>query len=79
MDDDLHRRVDALVAEEHALRTSRSGDGLDEQDRTRLRELEERLDMTWDLLRQRQALREAGMDPAGATERRADVVEGYTN
>lgn len=74
MDDDLHRRIEALVAEEHALRK-----GAGDPDTHRLRELEEQLDRTWDLLRQRQARRDAGQDPTAAAERRTDVVEGYLN
>lgn len=78
MDDDLHRRIEAFVAEEHALRSAHAdGSGLDDDDRARLRRLEEKLDRTWDLLRQRDARRAAGQDPGQAQERSADVVEGY--
>jgi hypothetical protein len=78
MDEDLHRRIESLVEEEHALRKAHAaGAGPDEQELQRLRQLEESLDRAWDLLRQRQARREAGQDPAGARERPADVVEGY--
>jgi hypothetical protein len=35
------------------------------------------LDQCWDLLRQRRALREAGLDPSAADVRRREVVEGY--
>jgi hypothetical protein len=35
------------------------------------------LDQTWDLLRQRRALRSAGGDPERADERRAEIVERY--
>jgi hypothetical protein len=76
VDEDLHRRIDSLVAEEHELRRSHPT-GLSELDRIRLRALEEGLDRTWDLLRQRQARRDAGLDPSAATERGSDVVEGY--
>lgn len=78
MDDDLHRRIEALVAEEHDLRAAHTaGSGPDEQEQARLRELEQALDRTWDLLRQRQARRDAGQDPDGAQERGSGVVEGY--
>ncbi len=77
MDEDLHNRITALVAEEHALRRAHGGDGLTELEQIRLRALEEGLDRTWDLLRQREARRAAGLDPTGAQERSADVVEGY--
>lgn len=76
MDQDLHGRIEALVTEEHALRAAHP-DGLSELDRVRLRGLEEGLDRTWDLLRQRDARREAGLDPTTATERSSTVVEGY--
>jgi hypothetical protein len=35
------------------------------------------LDQCWDLLRQRRALREAGLDPDAAAARPIDVVEHY--
>lgn len=75
MDDSIHRRIDELAAEEHALR--KSGHAITAAERARLHELEVALDRTWDLLRQRQARREAGQDPEGAQERPAGVVEGY--
>jgi hypothetical protein len=78
MDEDLHARIDAMVAEEHALRTAHSeGEGLTERERARMQELEVGLDKAWDLLRQRQARRYAGQDPQEARERSADVVERY--
>lgn len=77
MDEDLHSRIQDLVAEEHALRKHAGGDGLDDGEAKRLRSLEEALDRTWDLLRQRNAQRQAGLDPAVATERPTGVVEGY--
>jgi hypothetical protein len=75
MDDDLHQRIDALVAEEHALRAS--GHEVTDADRARLADLEVSLDRVWDLLRQRQARRDVGADPAAASERSANTVEGY--
>jgi Protein of unknown function (DUF2630) len=70
-DDDLHARISALVAEEHALTSG--GDHAAE----RRQQLEEQLDQCWDLLRQRQAKREFGADPAGAHARPIDEVEHY--
>jgi hypothetical protein len=69
-DEDIHARISALVEEEHAL--SGKPDVAD-----RRRQLEEQLDQCWDLLRQRQARREAGEDPAEARVRPVDEVEGY--
>jgi Protein of unknown function (DUF2630) len=78
MDDrQLIDRIGALVTEEHALERQASGDGLDEQEQDRLRELEVQLDQCWDLLRQRRARRDAGLDPEGATVRPEGTVEGY--
>lgn len=78
MDENLHERIAALAHEEHALRRAHDeGDGLSEPERLRLEQLEVALDRTWDLLRQREALRDAGLDPEAATERDAETVEGY--
>lgn len=80
MDDDLHRRIEASVAEEHRLRSAHAdGSGLGDDERSRLRALEEGLDRTWDLLRQRDARRAANQDPGQAQERSSGVVEGYLN
>jgi hypothetical protein len=80
MDDkDVLRDIDALIAEEHALRAKATGQGLSEDERTRLRDLEVRLDQCWDLLRQRRAREEFGLDPDAARPRPADEVEHYRN
>jgi Protein of unknown function (DUF2630) len=76
-DDELHRRIDDLVAEEHRLERAHVGQALSEAEQQRLAELGVQLDRYWDLLRQREARRRAGLDPDGAQERSADVVEGY--
>jgi hypothetical protein len=76
-DDELHRRIDELVAEEHRLERAHVGQALSEAEQQRLAELGVQLDRYWDLLRQREARRRAGLDPDGAHERSADVVEGY--
>jgi Protein of unknown function (DUF2630) len=76
-DDELHRRIDELVAEEHGLERSHVGQALSEAEQQRLNELGVQLDRYWDLLRQREARRRAGLDPDGAQERSTEVVEGY--
>ncbi len=76
-DDDLHGRIEALAHEEHTLLLSQPGGGLTAVQHARLRELETQLDRTWDLLRQRDARRRAGLDVSGAKLRSADEVEGY--
>jgi len=76
-DQELHRHIDELVAEEHRLERAHIGQALSEEEQQRLRELGVQLDRYWDLLRQRDARRRAGLDPDTAQERSADVVEGY--
>ena len=76
-DDPLRERINALVLEEHALREQHVGQGLDDSEKERLRHLEVELDQTWDLLRRRNARREAGQDPSPEAERDAATVEGY--
>lgn len=77
-DDELHARITGLVDQEHLLRR-RVADGeittAAEQDQ--LQELEAALDTCWDLLRQRQARRNAGADPDGAVVRPTSQVEEY--
>jgi uncharacterized protein DUF2630 len=78
MDDrDVLARIADLVAKEHRLEQRHSGEGLDPREAEQLRRLEVALDQCWDLLRQRRARREAGLDPADAQLRRESTVEGY--
>jgi len=76
-DDELHHRIDELVAEEHKLERSHVGHPLSDSEKERMEQLGVQLDRYWDLLRQRDARRRAGLDPDTAQERSADVVEGY--
>ena len=76
-DEDVHQRIDELVAEEHRLERAHIGQALSEAERQRLKDLEVQLDRCWDLLRQREARRRAGLNPEDAQVRSADVVEGY--
>lgn len=78
MDDNLHSRIEQLAHEEHRLlRAHSDGRGLSATQHARLADLERSLDRAWDLLRQREARRRAGLDPSDAQERPADVVEHY--
>jgi hypothetical protein len=78
MDDgEIHDRIERLVAEEHELWEREASGGTSEADRARLRALQVSLDQCWDLLRQRRALREAGLDEDAAHVRDAEVVERY--
>jgi hypothetical protein len=74
---DIHDRIEQLVAEEHALWERESEGQVGDDERRRLRLLKIELDRCWDLLRQRRALGSAGLDPDGASARKADVVERY--
>ena len=73
-DSEIHSRIEALVEEEHRLRES--GEHTDEQ-RARLRQIEEDRDQLWDLIRQRDAKRQYGEDPDEAQPRPEQQVEGY--
>ncbi len=73
-DSEIRGRIEALVEEEHRLRNS--GEHTDEQ-RARLRQIEEDRDQLWDLLRQRDAKRQYGEDPDEARPRPEQQVEGY--
>ena len=80
-DETIAARIERLVDEEQQLRareqTDRSDPDALEGETERLRAVEVELDQCWDLLRQRRALRDAGVDPNQAQARGADTVEGY--
>jgi len=76
-DDDVRAHIEELVAEEHELLGAHQSEGLSDQEHARLEDVKVELDRLWDLLRQRRALREAGQDPDGASERSGPVVEDY--
>jgi hypothetical protein len=72
------RQIDDLIDEERALRErSEEHMGLSEAERSRLADLQVRLDRCWDLLRQRRAHAEFGQDPGAARVRPASQVEDY--
>jgi hypothetical protein len=73
-DDQIHETITKLVDTEHHLRAQ--SDHTDEQ-RAELARIEESLDQCWDLLRQRDARRDAGEDPSAAGVRPVPEVEGY--
>jgi len=76
-DNEIRTTIDQLVAEEHELRTQHTLEPLDARGAARLRELEESLDQCWDLLRQRRAKREFGLNPDEVQPRDTGVVEHY--
>jgi len=70
--------IHKLVEEEHQLRSqAQQGEISSDDERSRLREVEESLDQCWDLLRRRRAARDAGQDPESAESRPKSEVEGY--
>lgn len=73
-DQSVLKHIDQLVKEEEDLYSQGQ---LSEQDRARLGDLKVQLDQCWDLLRQRQALREFGDDPDKAKVRPERIVENY--
>ena len=75
-DEEIHSRIEQLVAEEQEL-YERGGEGLSESEHRRLESIRVGLDQCWDLLRQRRALREAGYDPEVARVRDPEIVERY--
>ncbi|MGH9077688.1 MAG: DUF2630 family protein [Acidimicrobiales bacterium] len=72
----LVEQIDALMSEEHRLERDHDGE-VGPADRTRLDTIGVQLDQCWDLLRQRRARRDAGLDPDQARVRPAEVVERY--
>jgi len=77
-DPGIHAQISDLVIQERELRAKLQAHEIEpEEERARLRDLEAQLDQCWDLLRQRQALRDAGGDPDAANVRSANEVEGY--
>ena len=76
-DPQIHSSIEQLVAEEHELWQRESTGNASDDDRRRLQAVQVSLDQCWDLLRQRRALRSAGLNPDSAEERPPDVVEGY--
>jgi len=78
-DETIAARIERLVSEEHGLRSreqTENDEALD-ADAQRLRAVEVELDVCWDLLRQRRALRAAGADPDEADARDPNTVERY--
>jgi hypothetical protein len=79
MDDKkISDHINELAREEHELFERESHGNANEADRDRLQRIQVTLDQCWDLLRQRQARRTAGLDPEGARVRDAKTVEGYS-
>lgn len=77
-DPEILHHIDALVKEEHELLEKReTGQLLSDDQHDRIHKLEIALDQCWDLLRQRRARREFGLNPDEAKERGENIVEHY--
>ena len=76
-DSDILQHIQQLVMEEHELMNSAEEQPLSEEQRTRMQQLQVHLDQLWDLLRQRRARREFGLNPNEASERDPSTVEHY--
>jgi len=76
-DSQLLHTIEQLVNEEHTLMTQAEGGEMDEAKHARMHEIEVKLDQCWDLLRQRRARREFGLNPDEAKTRDEQIVEHY--
>jgi len=77
-DQPLLDRINQLAHEEEDLwRQAGSGGGLGAEEQARLETIGVELDQCYDLLHQRQARREFGLNPDEAAVRPAEVVERY--
>jgi Protein of unknown function (DUF2630) len=76
-EEQIRNRIEELVSEEHKLWDAESSGSATEGDRRRLDELKLTLDQCWDLLRQRRALEQYGLDADAARARPQEVVERY--
>lgn len=76
-DSEIHAHIEKLVAEEHELWQRESTGDVTDSERERLAQLKVSLDQSWDLLRQRRALRNVGRDPDEAETRTEGTVENY--
>ena len=78
MDDkEILHHITELVNEEHELMNLAEGTGIDDEQQTRVKALEISLDQCWDLLRQRRARRNAGLNPDEAKVRDEVIVEHF--
>lgn len=73
-DQPVLNHIQRLVEEEHRLHEQREHP---QTDRKRLVQVQVELEQCWDLLRQRRALRDVGLNPDDARVRPPEVVENY--
>jgi hypothetical protein len=77
-DQPIFHRINELANEEERLwQRAAAGGGLSTADQERLDEIKVALDQCYDLLHQRDARRDAGLNPDDAEVRPPEVVERY--
>jgi Protein of unknown function (DUF2630) len=76
-DASVQAHIEQLVAEEHELLDATAGAGLSNSQHERLNAVKIELDRYWDLLRQRRAREEFGLDPEFVELRDAGTVERF--
>lgn len=76
-DTEILHRIQSLVDEEHTLLQKKEQGELPEDQHERVKHLEVALDQCWDLLRQRRARRNAGLNPDDVKPRDEGTVEHY--
>ena len=76
-DASIQNRIESLIDEERRLRERHGTEGLSADEQQQMEALQLRLDQLWDLLRQRRAREEFGLDPDDATLRDPETVEEY--
>ena len=77
-DSEVRDHIEALVAEEQRLYAAGEREsGHTAEERARLEQVRVELDRYWDLLRQRRAQEEFGLDPDAARMRSTRTVEHY--
>jgi hypothetical protein len=77
-DSEILKHITELVNEEHELDNQAEEEGgLSEEQNARMQALQVSLDQCWDLLRQRRARREAGLNPDEAKVRGPEIVEHF--
>lgn len=75
-DNQLLAHIKELTTEEETLYQK---ENLDEGDVKRLHSIQSHLEESWDFLRQRRALRDAGQNPDQAEKRDIDTINGYVD
>jgi hypothetical protein len=77
-DAQIQEQISSMIESEKSLRERLAAGQISEaEEHAELARLEVALDQAWDLLRQRRARREFGENPDEASQRPANVVEGY--